>query len=107
MSALCLADINQQGLAKTADTIRATHAELSLLQLAVDITSEESVTRAIAEAVTKFGRIDIAINAAGIGDVQKPTHQVSMEEWRRITDVNQTGTWLCQRGMLRQMMKQE
>ena len=107
VSALCLADTNRPGLVNTANTLRATHAETSLLLLAVDITNEDLVTKGITEAVDKFGRIDIAIHAAGIGDVHKPTHEVSVEEWTRIIEVNQKGTWLCQRAVLRQMMKQE
>jgi NADP-dependent 3-hydroxy acid dehydrogenase YdfG len=105
-SALCLADRDEDGLAKVIDTLYDTHDYHHVLPLVVDITSEQSVIDAIARSVAKFGKVDIAIHAAGQGDVHKPTHEVAIGDWRRIIDVNQTGTWLCEREVLRQMMKQ-
>ncbi|KAG4259098.1 3-oxoacyl-(acyl-carrier-protein) reductase [Fusarium proliferatum] len=107
VSSLCLADINQPGLEKLEADIHASYPETDLLLLVLDVTSEDSVTTVVAKAVDRFGRIDIAIHSAGVGDIMKPTHKVTMQDWKRITEINQTGTWLCQRAILRQMMKQD
>ncbi|KAM3466139.1 hypothetical protein NHJ6243_001216 [Beauveria neobassiana] len=107
-AALCLADKDKLRLEVFGAALLESYGNIDtqVLILVVDVTSESDVVTAIAESVARFGRIDNAIHAAGVGDVQKPTHQVSMEEWTRIIDVNQKGTWLCQREVLRQMMKQ-
>jgi NAD(P)-dependent dehydrogenase (short-subunit alcohol dehydrogenase family) len=63
------------------------------LALAVDVTSEASVRQAAAAALAAFPRIDILVNAAGI-TVRKRAEDVSVEEWRRIIDVNTTGSFI-------------
>ncbi|KFL29578.1 hypothetical protein JP75_20285, partial [Devosia riboflavina] len=61
-----------------------------------------AVAAIAAEAVAKFGRLDIWINLAGIYPVT-PTLEVSDAEWRRITDINLNGTFFGAREAARQM----
>lgn len=59
----------------------------------LDVT-EESDAKDVAAAVhEKWGRIDILVNNAGILGVNKPTHEVAAEEWRRVMDVNVCGVF--------------
>jgi gluconate 5-dehydrogenase len=60
----------------------------------VDIASEASVHKLAADVLAMFPRIDILVNAAGI-TVRKRAEDVSVEEWRRIIDVNATGSFIC------------
>ncbi|KAF5696563.1 short chain dehydrogenase reductase family oxidoreductase [Fusarium globosum] len=83
-------DWSRPGLEKLEADIHASYPETDLLLLVLDVTSEDSVTTVVAKAVDRFGRIDIAIHSAGVGDIMKPTHKVTMQDWRRITEVNQT-----------------
>ena len=55
----------------------------------------------------EFGRIDYALNNAGIGGSLKTTDQIDIEDFQRVLAVNTTGVWLCQRAQIRQMLKQE
>lgn len=73
----------------------------------MDTSKEDSVSSGIDETVRKFGRLDIAINNAGIGGAQKQTADQDLSEWQRVLDVNVNGVWLCQRAEIRQMLKQE
>jgi gluconate 5-dehydrogenase len=64
--------------------------------LQVEITDEGSVRCAADEVLRIFTRVDVLVNAAGI-TVRKRAEDVSIEEWRRIMDVNATGTFIsCQ-----------
>jgi NAD(P)-dependent dehydrogenase (short-subunit alcohol dehydrogenase family) len=58
-----------------------------------DVTDPASCDTAVATALEVHGRLDVLANAAGIGAARTIT-DVSLEEWRRIIDVNLTGTFL-------------
>jgi NAD(P)-dependent dehydrogenase (short-subunit alcohol dehydrogenase family) len=58
-----------------------------------DVTDPTSCESVIATALERHGRLDALANAAGIGAASRIT-EVSVEEWRRIIDVNLTGTFL-------------
>jgi NAD(P)-dependent dehydrogenase (short-subunit alcohol dehydrogenase family) len=42
----------------------------------------------------QFGRLDFAVNNAGVSPLTGNTVDCSVETWRRVIDVNLTGTWL-------------
>ena len=55
----------------------------------------------------KFSRLDIAINNAGIGGGEVPTHDLPFEKWQKTLSINLDGVFLCQRAQIRQMLRQE
>jgi NAD(P)-dependent dehydrogenase (short-subunit alcohol dehydrogenase family) len=60
----------------------------------VDVRDPLAVDRAMATTLTRFGRIDILVNSAGIAAPSgKATHEIDEEEWRLMLDVDLTGTW--------------
>ena len=61
---------------------------------AVDATSEASVRELAAAVLAQFPGVDILVNAAGI-TVTKRAEELTPEEWRRVIDVNATGTFIC------------
>lgn len=65
----------------------------------VDIADEESVQIAVRDVVSHFDRLDAIVNAAGIlyGD---HTHEMTLERWNRLLQVNLTGTFLMVRESL-------
>ncbi|EMF14484.1 NAD(P)-binding protein [Sphaerulina musiva SO2202] len=71
-----------------------------------DVTKEDQVERAIAEAVKEFGRIDYAANFAGILGPVTPATETPLESWKNLMDVNLMGVWLCVKHQLKQMMQQ-
>ena len=72
---------------------------------ACDVTSEAAVEKVFAEIVRRFGRIDVLVNNAGSA-VRKPAIELSMEEWKRILDLNLGAVFLCSRVAARVMQKQ-
>lgn len=74
--------------------------------VAVDVANEESVQAMVASAVAKFGRIDGALNAAGIEGGRARLHETSSANYDRVLGVNLRGTFLCMKAEIDQMLKQ-
>ena len=67
------------------------------LALAVDVTDEQAVMNAMRRTVAALGAIDILVNNAGIQGPIAETSALLVTEWRRILDINLTGTFICSR----------
>ncbi|KAF2404129.1 oxidoreductase, partial [Trichodelitschia bisporula] len=104
---LALADINKDGLSTTAAELSRRHPNVVVELITLDTSNEAAVDAAIAKTVEKFGRLDVAVNNAGIAGPQKGGAEAALKDWQRCLDVNLTGVWLCQRAELRVMLKQE
>ncbi|KAJ6090337.1 hypothetical protein N7486_009152 [Penicillium sp. IBT 16267x] len=105
--ALALLDLNLSLLEATRDEIRGQFPLIKVEIFEVNVADEESVEAAVTKVVDQFGSIEIGINCAGISGTPTPTHLMSLAEWQKVIDVNQTGVWLCQRALIQQMLKQE
>src|SRR4051812_33011281 len=70
-----------------------------------DISRREDVERVVAQAVAEFGRLDVAINNAGI-EIKKDFLEITDEEWNRVLNVNLYGCFLICQAAARQMVKQ-
>lgn len=61
----------------------------------VDTSEEDSVSSAFSNIAREFGSIDILVNNAGIAGVNKPTHEITKEEWDNVISVNISGVFFC------------
>jgi NAD(P)-dependent dehydrogenase (short-subunit alcohol dehydrogenase family) len=73
----------------------------------VNITRESEVKAAVADVAQRWGRIDILVNNAGIPGVNKFAHEVAVEEWDKVFDVNVKGMFLCTKHTVPHMMNQK
>jgi 3-oxoacyl-[acyl-carrier protein] reductase len=64
-----------------------------------DVSSEEDVGKLTDDVRTRFGRIDVLVNNAGVVS-HKPIDELDLEEWRRIIDTNLTSVYLVTKGVL-------
>jgi len=71
----------------------------------VDVRDEAAVARAVEAAADAFGRIDVLINAAGVGGGGVP-HELEVEEFDRILDINLKGSFLVAKHVLKRMVAQ-
>lgn len=62
-----------------------------------DVRDDRAVEIAVSTTVAHFGRLDIAINAAGIGGPEVRTAEYAPDDWHRVIDVNLNGVWRCMR----------
>jgi 3-oxoacyl-[acyl-carrier protein] reductase len=68
-----------------------------------DVAREDDVRALVASTLDRFGRLDILVNNAGIM-VRGPLLDVPMEKYRRMLDINVTGTLVCSRYALPPMI---
>ena len=71
----------------------------------LDVRDEDAVSAAVTETVGLFGRLDGVVNAAGVAG-GGPVHLLELEEWRRIIDVNLTGTFVVAKHAVAAMLAQ-
>jgi NAD(P)-dependent dehydrogenase (short-subunit alcohol dehydrogenase family) len=90
------------------ETARASGAaEERALVVPTDVTDEGQVTSLFARAREAFGRVDVLFNNAGVGAPPVPIEELTLEQWRKVVDVNLTGMFLCAREAVRVMKSQD
>ena len=60
-----------------------------------DVSKESDVQALVTAAVARYGRLDGAINSAGIAQHWKPMHELAAEEWDRVVNINLRGMFFC------------
>ncbi|HPG25597.1 MAG TPA: SDR family oxidoreductase [Myxococcota bacterium] len=101
---VAVVDRNEAGAKETARAIEAAGGEA--IALAVDVTDEAAVAGMIAETVARFGRLDAAMNNAGITSPPFLFHEMPLDEWHRMIGVNLTAVFLCMKHEIAQMLTQ-
>lgn len=61
----------------------------------LDTSDEKEVSDVFGQVGAHFGAIDVLVNNAGISGVNKPTDEITEDEWNKVMDVNVKGVFLC------------
>jgi NAD(P)-dependent dehydrogenase (short-subunit alcohol dehydrogenase family) len=85
---------------------RLTAAGFKALAVPADVTDASQVSAMVARTVEHFGRLDYAVNNAGVINERGPAHALLEQEWDRLISVNLTAVWLCMKHELAQMVRQ-
>jgi NAD(P)-dependent dehydrogenase (short-subunit alcohol dehydrogenase family) len=99
-----LAGRRRDALERTAT--EAGPAQQRTLVVPADVSDPESVRSLFDAAKAAFGRLDLLFNNAGAGAPPVPLEELTIEQWRRVVDVNLTGAFLCTREAFRLMKEQ-
>jgi NAD(P)-dependent dehydrogenase (short-subunit alcohol dehydrogenase family) len=91
------ADADSEAAAGTVRMIGERGGEA--IGLAVDVTDEAACAGMVRQTVSRFGRLSTLVNSAGVR-AQLTGETAPVEEWRRVVDVNLTGTYLASRAAL-------
>jgi NAD(P)-dependent dehydrogenase (short-subunit alcohol dehydrogenase family) len=74
------------------------------LAIQADVCSPSDVDRMVMTVLDGFGKVDILLNAAGQRAVA-PSEGLLYDDWRRVVDVNLTGSFLCSQRVFEPMKK--
>jgi NAD(P)-dependent dehydrogenase (short-subunit alcohol dehydrogenase family) len=85
-----IADLNSEGIGALIGQLGHNYAD----GVTLDIRNEDAVKGMVAQAVRRFGRLDIAFNNAGIGGFS-PVQDYPLEDFERVVSICLTGTFLC------------
>jgi len=77
------------------------------IAIEADVSKPDQVESMVSQTVFELGTIDILFCNAGIIPPLIPLHQLAIEDWDRVMDVNLKGTFLCMRAVLPIMLKQK
>jgi len=84
-------------LSRTKEELEETAQEIGTskaLVIEADVAKEEDIKNVYAKTIEKWGRVDIVLANAGVNGVWAPIDELSLEDWQKTIDINQTGTFL-------------
>lgn len=92
-------DVREEAAVEAASALGEQH-----LGVAGDVSSEADVAAMVEAALGLEGRLDIAVNNAGIGDPFKHTIDIEFAYWKRMLDIHLSGTFLVSQAVARHMI---
>ena len=95
---------NEEEGAKTVQRIKESGPGRALF-VKCDISIPEEVDHLVEKALKEFGKLDCAVNNAGISGDLGPIGETSLDVWNQVVGVNLTGTFLCLKREIQAMVK--
>ena len=98
-------------MARGREELDATVAELNLkhprstIGIQGDVSNQDQVSHAVRETVEEFGRLDLAVNNAGVAGSEGLLHQAGLENWRRVIGINLDGVAFAMMAEIEEMLK--
>jgi len=102
---VALWDFNVARLEQAKEALRQIADEEQLFLVTCDITKDEDVVAGMKSTVDHFGRLNIAVNNAGVS-VSVPSDECTLEQWNWVMNVNCTGSFLVSREAIKVFKKQ-
>ena len=75
------------------------------LGIRCDVSSDADVKKCVEDIIKKYGHINYLVANAGIGGGPNKAHEVSIDEWNSVIGVNQTGIFLMNKYVIKNMLK--
>lgn len=107
ISKLAITDIDLDGLNRVAASIEKQWPGVEVLALQMDVRKRGQVKATLSQIVALFGRLDIAVNNAGVTGQSAQIHTLDDADWEKVLGVNLNGVHHCQKEELGIMVQQE
>ncbi|MGP9796118.1 3-hydroxybutyrate dehydrogenase [Halomonas sp. 86] len=95
-----IADLNLDAAKATAEEIKTSGADA--FAVAMNVTDEAQVEKAVNEVIAKYGKIDVLVSNAGIQTVH-PLVDFPFEDWKKLLSIHLDGAFLTTRACLKHM----
>jgi NAD(P)-dependent dehydrogenase (short-subunit alcohol dehydrogenase family) len=92
-------------IARREEGIKALEGLRNVLPIKADITRLDDIDRMVSEAESRFGRLDVVCNIAGVHDLLRPLDETSDELWDRVIDTDLKGPFRICRRVIKGMMQ--
>jgi NAD(P)-dependent dehydrogenase (short-subunit alcohol dehydrogenase family) len=79
----------------------------SSIVVPTDVRDVEAVDALFAATESRFGRLDLLFNNAGVGSPPVPLEDLKLEDWQRAVETNLTGSFLCAQRAIAMMKRQD
>ena len=76
------------------------------LIVSTDVSQPAAVENLFTQTKSKFGRLDVLFNNAGIGAPRVPFDEITYDAWKQVVDINLTGSFLCAQAAWKMMKAQ-
>lgn len=100
---LLLTDINEEHGKTVTEKIKKSGGEAVFFKADTSVVGDSE--KSVAEAVKNFGKLDIAVNNAGIGGPQSPVGEYEIEGWDKVIAINLSGVFYGMRYQIPAMLK--
>jgi cyclopentanol dehydrogenase len=101
-STVIVTDVLEEEGQATADEIKENGGDAEFRPL--DVTDEAAWESLVTEIIDEYGRIDVLVNNAGVLTMT-PVHELSVEEWQQVIDVDQKGVFLGMKHVIPTMIE--
>ncbi|MGE3332441.1 MAG: SDR family oxidoreductase [Rhodospirillaceae bacterium] len=88
------------------ETVDLAGGQSQALIVSTDVSQPAAVDNLFAQTKSKFGRLDVLFNNAGIGAPRVPFDEITYEAWKQVVDINFTGVFLCAQAAWKMMKAQ-
>ena len=102
---LVIAARRYEKLVKVAEDVSSKFG-VEVVPVQTDVSQEKQVVNMVKTAIEKFGSVEILVSNAGIASLS-PSVDMSLEEWKKVIDVNLTGVFSCARTTAREMIRKK
>jgi NAD(P)-dependent dehydrogenase (short-subunit alcohol dehydrogenase family) len=97
-----LVDVLPEGITDAAQMLKQQGHRVATAQ--ADVSRWDEVDRALGALARELGPVGILVNGAGILDGYAPADETSLALWERVIAINLTGTFLCAKRVLPEML---
>jgi 3-oxoacyl-[acyl-carrier protein] reductase len=101
-ASVAVLDYNADTVRQTAEELRA--AGVRSVAVQADVSNGEQVDQAVKTVEAELGTVDILANVAGIYGEHAPIREQTLANWERVIGINLTGTFLCSKRVLPNML---
>ena len=101
---IVVSDINEEGGIETVNQLKATGRKALFIK--TNVADFASVENLMQQIVDQFGRLDIAINNAGIAGANARTIDTPLDSWEKVMSINSSGVFYCMKTQIPIMLQQ-